>query len=197
MNTVGILSLVAVQAQDWAFGQQIWDDVFSLLDRDVQDKDIVDKSQSNEYTSLASANMFKHYLHFLTASTLSSLQAHKPSKRASPGTAASKRHIFDDSAVVRMFATMARHNIAVSSGLLCQGIRSAFEVGQIEIADVLEQWQLQRERSGAANDGYLREYFGAFALPEIPASQASILELVRGSAQCPQLSRLVAEQMRA
>ncbi|KAJ1938521.1 hypothetical protein EC988_007561, partial [Linderina pennispora] len=120
-----------------------------------------------------------------------------PIKRTSPALAAPTRHLFDDSALARMFSAIARHNIPVSSGLLCQGIRCAFEVGRIEIADVLEQWQLQRERSGAANDGYLRKYFGTFALPEIPASRASILGLVQSSAQCPQLSRLVAEQMQA
>ncbi|KAJ2865655.1 hypothetical protein GGH94_002099 [Coemansia aciculifera] len=190
-NTVGILSLVCIRAGSWGFGQRLWSDVFRLMGssgRFVSDAFLPTRQP------LQCVRMYKHYIYYLT---MVSLAANRDRGKMSAIEAQNEPHVFGDEALTDMFLAMERGGVEATSGLLCQAIRAGFEVGLIDVSSALEQWQLQRERCGVAPPGFLRQYFAARGLPEIPAQLSSMLDLVKEPAYCPRLSSFVAQQMRA
>ncbi|KAI8324571.1 hypothetical protein GQ54DRAFT_59367 [Martensiomyces pterosporus] len=205
--TVAIFSLVSILSEDWQFGRKIWDDMLAVLETMGNGKGAHPERQGLTYASLNGVGVYKQYLYYLTmASKATANSSHSRSRSEDRKTPAQRSmlpapnvparpHLFCDDAIADMFATMSKNGVPVSSGLLCQGIRAALETGHISIAGALEQWQLYRERRGLAAAGYLREYFGAQPLPEIPIEQGSVLGLVRRTEGCPRLSRFIGEQM--
>ncbi|KAJ1887844.1 hypothetical protein LPJ66_008896, partial [Kickxella alabastrina] len=176
-NTVGIMSKLAAAAGDRALGQRIWDDVF----RAPPAAAAAAAEPVSRPPLLQGVRIYKHYLCHLSGS---------------PGGGAHARHAFGDSALALMFATMGRNSVQPTPGLLCQALRVALELGQLDVAAALEQWQLHRERVGKAPAGFLQGFFAARELPELPARATSVLALVRGPATgCPRLSQYIAKQI--
>ncbi|KAJ1885129.1 hypothetical protein LPJ66_010276, partial [Kickxella alabastrina] len=175
-NTVGIMSKLAAAAGDRALGQRIWDDVFRAPPAAAAAAAPVPRPPL-----LQGVRIYKHYLCHLSGS---------------PGGGAHARHAFGDSALALMFATMGRNSVQPTPGLLCQALRVALELGQLDVAAALEQWQLHRERVGKAPAGFLQGFFAARELPELPARATSVLAMVRGPATgCPLLSQYIARQI--
>ncbi|KAJ1963095.1 hypothetical protein GGI12_002254 [Dipsacomyces acuminosporus] len=195
-STVSIFSLISIQSGSWQFGSRIWSDVLSVL----EGHEAGTGAQGLTGAPLKGVGVYKQYLYYLTMASLAAtsksaaansqqqlLQAQeKPAESGVP----SKPHLFCDAAITNMLGLMSKNGVQVTSGLLCQGIRAAFEIGRIDIADALEQWQLYRERRGLAPAGYLRQYFHALTLPEIRFAQTPVL----GSG-CPRLKQHISEQM--
>ncbi|KAJ2333732.1 hypothetical protein GGI00_002184, partial [Coemansia sp. RSA 2681] len=153
-NTVGILSLVSVRADNWGFGRRLWSDAFKLIEYSSTDSRFFRESVLPGRRPLQSIRLYKHYVYYLT---MASLAAHRDQgKRSSALEAQNKQHVFGDDALTDMFLAMERGGIEATSGLLCQAIRAGFEVGLIDVSSALEQWQMQRERCGLAPAGFLR-----------------------------------------
>ncbi|KAJ1813758.1 hypothetical protein LPJ75_003058, partial [Coemansia sp. RSA 2598] len=168
VNTVGIFALACAASGDWELGQRVWDDVFQTAASDDQKAEGVG---SRPALLQQGVRVYKHYLNYLAAASMASATstamptaaAAAPS-RSMPHTAT---HEFSDGAIAAMFGAMDRSGVGVTSGLLCQGIRAALEVGNIDVAGALEQWQLHREYRGHAPVGFLQRYMASSALPEI------------------------------
>ncbi|PIA17861.1 hypothetical protein COEREDRAFT_85745 [Coemansia reversa NRRL 1564] len=198
-DTLSIFSRIAIFAEDWAFGQRVWDDAFRLMGRRATTDAGENQLLPSAALPLQCVRIYECYLQFIALSTLAGLRelGHSP---VSPGLRDSQEQqqqvrqgkvVFGEGALVDMLELMDRNGVGVTSGLLCQGVAAAFQVGQIDIGGVLEQWQLHRERHGLARAGFMQQYFASNGLPEVPDEPASVLELVRGSAGCPRLMRLI------
>ncbi|KAJ2082505.1 hypothetical protein H4R24_001531 [Coemansia sp. RSA 988] len=192
-DTLSIFSRIAIFAEDWAFGQRVWDDAFRLMGR----RPAADAEQGHLLSSralpLQRVRVYECYLQFIAHATLAGIRQLDHS-RTHAGTEDDRRQlqrvVFSEGALVDMLELMDRNGVGVTSGLLCQSVAAAFQVGQIDIGGVLEQWQLYRERQGLAPAGFMQQYFASHGLPEVP--DESVLELVRGSTGCPRLMRLIA-----
>ncbi|KAJ2557002.1 hypothetical protein EV175_001620 [Coemansia sp. RSA 1933] len=191
LNTVGIFSLLALWTDSWGLGQRVWSDVFRLMDSSA----VTGASQRRAHavsTPLQQLRVYKHYLQFLRATTL----AGAAKRRDAATTEVGRYMVLCDDAITDMFMAMDRNGVNVSSGLLCQGIRAALEVGQLDISRLLEQWQLHREQTGAAQGGFMQQWFSHQALPLIPEQgPSSVLGLGRGEKnECPRLLRYIEEK---
>ncbi|KAJ1990501.1 hypothetical protein GGI26_004703 [Coemansia sp. RSA 1358] len=195
-ETVGIFSLMAIWSSSWAFGQRVWADVFKLMS-----KRAVAANNKNGAAvvdaPLQHLRIYKHYLQFLKMATLA--DAHKHIKSSGGAIAKHKsdtrKHlVFNDDSITGMFITMDSNGVDFSSGFLCQGIRAALEVGQLDISRVLEQWQLHREQTGVAQPGFMHQWFSSQELPVIPSEVQSVMELVRREKECPRLSQFVKQK---
>ncbi|KAJ2610877.1 hypothetical protein EV177_003753 [Coemansia sp. RSA 1804] len=191
VNTIGIFSLLAIWTSNWGLGQRVWDDVFRLMHK--RTKTAADGNDSARVVAikvpLQNLRVYKHYLQFLKAATLAR------AAKCRDGTEESSRHlIFGDGAITDMFVAMDSNSVDVSSGLLCQGIRAALEVGQLDASRVLEQWQMHREQTGAAQEGFMRQWLSSQTPPVTAGKTSLMMELVRRENDCPRLSRLVDER---
>ncbi|KAJ2866903.1 hypothetical protein GGI22_001169, partial [Coemansia erecta] len=134
---------------------------------------------------LQNLRIYKHYLQFLRAATLAG------AAKRQQGSMDNRHLVFGDAAIADMFAIMDGNGVGVSSGLLCQGIRAALEVGQLDISRLLEQWQMHREQTGAAQGGFMHQWFSCQALPLVPEQTPSVIGLARGENECPRLLRYI------
>lgn len=190
VNTIGILSLIAIRAKSWSFGERLWDDVFQTHAAVTK----VGDHHHQHRNTLMCVRLFKHYVFYLTMATQASAST---SYRRATNTSSGRKHVFDDNAISDMFSRMQRHGVEVSSGLLCQGISAGFEVGQFGIASILEQWQLHREQIGLAPEGFLQQSFAhSEHLPEVPEASSSVMELLHDKTSCPRLTALVGQELR-
>ncbi|KAJ1897048.1 hypothetical protein LPJ81_004611, partial [Coemansia sp. IMI 209127] len=185
LSTIGVFSLLAIWTDSWSLGQRIWNDVFQLMGT----KAVANASASKLRVDvvrvpLQNLRIYKHYLQFLRAATLAGA--------AKRQDVVDSRHlVFGDAAITDMFAVMDENGVGVSSGLLCQGIRAALEVGQLDISRLLEQWQMHREQTGTAQGGFMHQWFSSQALPLIPEQTPSVIGLARGENECPLLLRYI------
>ncbi|KAJ2661633.1 hypothetical protein IW148_003277 [Coemansia sp. RSA 1199] len=188
-NTIGVFSRIAIYAGDWEFGQRIWGDVLRLMGR--KPGFVGNEQGLNVQTQLPlqTLRVYKNYLQFITWAALSASGSRNRARSGLPAF-----HVFSGDALVDMFQMMERNGVGVTSGLLCQGISSAFRVGLVDVGGALEQWQLHRERRGLAEDGFLQQYFGLVGIPDVPA-KTPMMALVDGSAGCPRLSDFIARQI--
>ncbi|KAJ1668863.1 hypothetical protein EV178_000127 [Coemansia sp. RSA 1646] len=191
LNTVGIFSLMAIWTSSWSLGQRVWNDVFQLMGSKAAAASASTSKARVEVVSapLQQLRIYKHYLQFLRAATLAGAAKHRDRD-----TDTDSHLAFGDAAITEMFMAMDSNGVEVSSGLMCQGIRAALEVGQLDVSRVLEQWQAHREQTGAAQEGFMNQWFSCQALPVIPEQTSSVMELVRGDNECPQLSRYIEER---
>ncbi|KAJ2879002.1 hypothetical protein FB639_003210 [Coemansia asiatica] len=195
VNTVGIFALACAKSGDWELGRRVWDDVFRIIDSGCgQGPEGV--LGSRPMLLQQGVRIYKHYLNYLAAESVAAAEkAEAAPERKDVRHAAA--HEFSDGAIAAMFGAMDRSGVGVTSGLLCQGIRAALEVGNIDVAGALEQWQLHREHRGQAPVGFLQRYMASSALPEVRPRSTSVMELVRSSgAGSPLLSQYISQQMR-
>ncbi|KAJ2149019.1 hypothetical protein IW142_000474 [Coemansia sp. RSA 564] len=186
-NTIGVFTRIAIYAGDWEFGQRIWNDVLRLMGRKPGFTHSERGPNVQAELPLQTLRVYKNYLQFITWAALSASSSRKGPKLAAV-------HVFSGDALVDMFQMMERNGVGVTSGLLCQGISSAFRVGLVDVGGALEQWQLHRERRGVAEDGFLQQYFRMVGIPDVPV-KTPMMALVGGSAGCPRLSDFIARQI--
>ncbi|KAJ1724177.1 hypothetical protein LPJ53_001515 [Coemansia erecta] len=203
-NTVGIFALYCVMHGDWVLGQRVWDDV--LYESDDDDRRFTTTDLKLPLLQQG-VRIYKHYLYYIFAASplapeAAASQGVSVADSSSKGLPLSRyhsgcAHVFSDEAIAAMFGTMDRSGVDVTSGLLCQGVRAALELGNIDVAGALEQWQLHREHRGQAPVGFFHRFVAASgALPEISPRPKSVIELVRGdSAGCPRLSQHIASKI--
>ncbi|KAJ2787271.1 hypothetical protein GGI15_000877 [Coemansia interrupta] len=205
-NTVGIFALYCAMHADWVLGQRVWDD--ALYEGNGDDRRFA-MTDPRAPLLQQGVRIYKHYLYYIfAASSLSPEAAMTATQGVSTADAVSnglalsqyhsgRAHVFGDETIAAMFGVMDRNGVDVSSGLLCQGVRAALELGNIDIAGALEQWQLHREHRGQATAGFFHRFVAASgALPEISPRPKSVIELVRGeSAGCPRLSQHIASRI--
>ncbi|KAJ2604019.1 hypothetical protein H4R99_002068 [Coemansia sp. RSA 1722] len=190
-NTVGIFALACAASGDWELGRRVWDDVFQTAKDGGQSVGI----GAQPGLLQQGVRIYKHYLNYLAAASVASSTAATEASRKDMRHAAA--HEFTDGAITAMFGAMDRSGVDVTSGLLCQGIRAALEVGNIDVAGALEQWQLHREYRGQAPVDFLQRYMASGALPEVPQRSASVIDLVRNAnAGSLLLSQYISQRMR-
>ncbi|KAJ1746590.1 hypothetical protein LPJ79_005797 [Coemansia sp. RSA 1821] len=197
-NTIGIFSRIAIYAEAWEFGQQIWSDVLRLMGSKAGAPKYF---SSSSQLPLQTLRVYKHYLQFLALAAQRRLRvgssAYKSTgkERLLGLRPSSHRREFNEDTLVDMFLLMERNGVGVTSGLLCQGISAAFKVGQVDVGGALEQWQLYRERQGLAENGFLQQYFASVRLPEVPAAVTSVMGAVHGTTGCPRLADFVTSRI--
>ncbi|KAJ2847286.1 hypothetical protein IWW36_003933 [Coemansia brasiliensis] len=198
-NTIGIFSRIAIYAEAWDFGQQMWSDVLRLMGSKAGPPEHFSSSPSK--LPLQTLRVYKHYLQFLTLAAQRRLRvggsAYKSTgkERLLGLRPLPLQREFNEDTLVDMLLLMERNGVEVTSGLLCQSISAAFKVGQVDVGGALEQWQLHRERHGLAQSGFLQQYFASVGLPDVPAAVTSVMGAVHGTAGCPRLADFVTSRI--
>ncbi|KAJ2159867.1 hypothetical protein GGF46_002706 [Coemansia sp. RSA 552] len=185
VNTIGIMSRIAIYSEDWEFGWRIWSDVLRTASMGTgTGTGQVRLRIPNPKLPLQHVRIYKHYVHFVSQA---------PRMRSGAGR---RTPALTEDLVVGMFELMERSGVEVTSGLLCQTIGAAFRAGRIDVGEALIQWQQHREQHGLARPDFLQQYFGVLGLPEPPAELESVLGPVYGApAGCPRLIRLIRQRI--